>query len=143
MKKLLIVCVAFTLALTSCKKSSDDVEPAHKNLLTKRTDTDGLVFNFTYDASNRMVSYTRTSNAFSPAQNFSFTYNATGALVEYFESVTSTRTKYTYNVDATINTKKDYGVSGAIETLEKYIHVYLCSGNCNRKLCICRHWQRF
>lgn len=126
MKKLLSVCLAFTLAATSCNKSKDDVvEPAHKNLLTKRTDNDGLVFNFTYDANNRMATWVRNSNASNPAQNISFTYNANGTLAEYFESVSSRRTKYTYNADATVSTKKTYSVAGAAETLnDTYTYTY-------------------
>lgn len=126
MKKLLIACLACASVLLSCKKGSDDVvEPARKNLLTKRTDSDGLVFNYTYDASNRMVTWTRSSNAFNPAQNISFTYNANGMLTEFFESNSSYRTKYTYNADATVSTKKSYSVSGAVETLnDTYTYSY-------------------
>jgi len=126
MKKLLIVCLACACILLSCRKNNDDVaEPARKNLVTKRTDSDGLVFNYTYDASNRMITWTRNSNPLNPAQNISFTYNANGTLAEYFESNSSQRTKYTYNADATVSTKKNYSVSGAVETLnDTYTYSY-------------------
>lgn len=125
MKKLLFVCLAFTLVATSCKKDKDIVEPARKNLLIKRTDSDGLVFNYTYDANNRMVTWTRSSNPSNPAQNISFTYNANGTLAQWVNSLNAIKTKFTYNGDATVSTQKTYSVSGATETLnDTYTYTY-------------------
>jgi YD repeat-containing protein len=126
MKKLLFACLALSIAATSCKKSKDDVvEPAHKNLLTKRTDSDGLVFNYIYDANNRMVTWTRTSNPSNPAENISFTYNANGTLAQWVETLRSIKTKFTYNGDGTVSTKKAYSVFGATETLnDTYTYSY-------------------
>ncbi len=125
MKKILFICLAFALAASSCKKSKDEAEPVHKNLLTKRTDSDGLIFTFTYDGNNRMVTWKRTSNASNPAQNIAFTYNTNGTLAEYFNSENSQKTKFTYNTDASVSTRKDYSVSGATETLTNtYTYTY-------------------
>jgi len=126
MKKLLVVCLAFAFVVISCKKSKDDAaEPAHINLLTKRTDNDGLIFNFTYDANNRMATWVRNSNAYNGPQNISFTYNANGTLAQFFDSQSSRKTKYTYNADASVSTQKTYSVSGATETLnDTYTYTY-------------------
>jgi YD repeat-containing protein len=125
MKKLMFLSLAFSLVFTSCKKNKDDIEPAHQNLLVKRTDNDGLIFAYTYDASNKMTGYTQTSNAYNPAKNFTFTYNSDGSLATYFESNSSLRGKCTYNTDGTLANKKEYSVAGAVETLvNTYTYTY-------------------
>jgi YD repeat-containing protein len=127
MKKLLFVALAFTLAISSCKKSNDDVaEPAHVNLLKKITyPADGLILNYTYDANNRMATYVRNSNASNPPVNIAFTYNTNGTMASNFDSESSRRTKYTYNADASVSTKKAFSVSGVTETLnDTYTYTY-------------------
>ncbi len=126
MKKLIFACLAFSLAFASCKKNKDVIEPAHQNLMTKRTDNDGLNFTFSYDASNRMTAYTRTSNPVNPAINITYTYNTNGSLAEYFESNSQLKGKFTYNMDGTIGNQKEYTVNGATETLvNTYTYTYV------------------
>ena len=117
MKKLIFACLAFSLAFTACKKNKDVIEPAHQNLVTKRTDNDGLTFTYTYDASNKMIAYTQSANPSNAPRNYTFTYNTNGSLAEFFESISQNKGKYTYNTDGTVNTQKEYSVSGATETL--------------------------
>jgi len=125
MKRVLFLCLAFTVALSACNKNDNDTPAARKNLLTKRTDSDGLVFNFTYDASNRMVTWVRSSNPLNSAQNITFTYNANNTLASDFESISSRRNRYTYNADGSVSTKKSYSVSGVTETLtDEYTYTY-------------------
>ena len=125
MKKLVFLSFALSLFFTACKKNKDDIEPAHQNLLLKRTDSDGLIFAYTYDASNKMTGYTRNSNAYNPAQIYTFTYNSNGSLATYFESNSSVRGIYTYNSDGTLANRKEYTVAGAVETLvNTYTYTY-------------------
>lgn len=125
MKKLMFLSLALSVVFTACKKNSD-VEPAHKNLLVKKTDNDGLNFVFSYDANNRMSGYTMSSNPYNAARNYTFTYNSNGGLAEYFESIGSMKGKYTYNVDGTLAGKKGYSVSGTVETLvNTYTYTYV------------------
>ena len=130
MKKLMFACFAVSLAFTACKKSNDVVEPAHRNLITKITydgavPADRLMYTYTYDASNRMTTFARTSNPSNPSRNYTFTYNANGSLAEYFESIGNNKGKYTYNADGTVATQKEYSVSGAVETLyNTYTYTY-------------------
>lgn len=126
MKKLIFACLVFTLAFASCKKNKDVVEPAHKNLVTKRTDNDGLTFTYTYDASNKMIAYTQSANPSNAPRNYTFTYNTNGSLAEYFESISQNKGKYTYNTDGTVNTQKEYNVNGTTETLvNTYTYTYV------------------
>lgn len=125
MKKLMFLSLALGLVFTACKKSNDVVEPAHKNLLLKITN-DGLISTHTYDASNRMITFARTSNPSNPARSYTFTYNTNGSLAEYFESIGLNKGKYTYNADGTVATQKEYNVSGATETLvNTYTYTYV------------------
>jgi len=125
MKKLMFLSLALGLVFTACKKNRDE-EPVHKNLLIKRTDSDGLVFTYTYDAANRMSGYAMTSNPYNSARNYTFTYNANGSLAEYVEANSSLKGKLTYNPDGTLASKKEYSVSGAVETLvNTYTYTYV------------------
>ncbi|MEO7047777.1 MAG: hypothetical protein ABI091_20940 [Ferruginibacter sp.] len=125
MKKLMFLSLALSLVFTACKKSKNEADNTHQNLLVKRTDSDGLIFIYAYDANNRMTSYTRNSNPYNPAQNYTFTYNSNGSLAEYFESNNHIKGKCTYNANGTIANKKEYSVSGTVETLvNNYTYAY-------------------
>ena len=120
MKKLIFAFIAMSITFNACKKETTEEvikkEPAHKNLLIKRVDNDGLVFNYTYDANNRLTNYTRTSNASNPSQNFTFTYNSNGTVAEMVNNNNS-KTVFSYNADGTISKRLEYNGTGASATL--------------------------
>ncbi|KQC00150.1 RHS repeat protein [Pedobacter sp. Hv1] len=128
MKKLILAMLTISIVLNACKKEAIEevvkIEPTHKNLLLKRVDNDGLVFNYTYDANNRLTSYTRTSNAANPAQSFTFIYNSNGSLAEMTNN-NFNRTIFSYNADGTISKKLEYNGTGASATLiNTYLYTY-------------------
>lgn len=128
MKKLIFIMLTISIMLSACKKETTEEgtkkEPAHKNLLIKRVDNDGLIFNYTYDANNKLINYTRTANDANPAQDITFMYNSNGSLAEMTINKFN-RTIFSYNTDGTISKKLEYNGTGASsELINTYLYTY-------------------
>jgi len=96
-KFLLAAAVAYAVALTSCKK--DDPSPSVPNTQSKKlkrlTKTEGgstKVYDLTYDASNRVVSYKTANNS----DHILFSYDNQGNLTGIEEKEDEFRNIYTY-----------------------------------------------
>lgn len=127
MKKLIMALFAIAMLCNACKKEQITAAPkeaSRKNLVIKRVDNDGLVFNYTYDANNRLVNYTRNANAANPAQDITFTYQGNGALAETIDKG-RTKTVYTYNADGTLHKKTEYdGTSTTATPINTFSYTY-------------------